>query len=620
MVGGGGVPRVNMVAASRRGDVVALAAGAEGGTWLLHGAVHKPQALERVASPVEGYEVRRVEFNVAGDCVLVLGGDCLAVGSLPPRAGAWSWSVPVAAGGGAEARLVEARWHAYADDHVAVLDASGRLRLFDATEAAEPVAETEASGARAFCFGASASGWGRLSVMLVTPASVVAACPVAPRRCALPMAAARGMAGICRRNGWHAALEWLERSAASGDEAFVTLRSSGGGVPARTAATLGREALAVANAAPHFDGSSLVLAIAYRDGLVEIGLAEAASRPTLDDDLPQPTPFVVLDALLVAPDNAQPRALWAETPAAALCYATDSGVALVDVPWLRDVDRTLAAGEIVERATCRHVVADAETAVAGVAFAADDVLVWFEDGAVASVSASAARFYAKLVEVDASRVDDVAAASPRLSDALASALASARAALEAVPKVAADTEAEALAALLEARAHLETACTAPVAEAAQRAEALAKILSMTRDSQRSQLDGAVRRATAAAAKLDDLSRLGSACADRASSLSQRADAAKAAAAYLQPNLSKADLAYHADVLGLADRVDRARCGLAAAASRADRLLATPPQHQPDVSLSNDNVGLCHQLLQAQFDLLHQANADILQLKHKLVES
>lgn len=647
---GNGWPRVNLIAASRLGDVLALTVDA-----ILYGFLGRPDLV--LASDAHlSSELRQAEFNNAADCVLVVGVLYLAVGRLPPRAvdgGAallqdgslkpWAWTVLVAGD-----TILQAKWHAYADDHCAALEPTGRLRLWDCASLDGSKACAEAhppdrmsGSARALCFGGS-NGWGRFTVLVLTEEELLVACPLAPRRCALTAASAMGMAQWCRRRSWTNALDWLERVAPRlallepGDDLFVTLTTQGlVEVNSRIASTLAvnhgrRKAELIANAMPDLqDGVWALVAIAYDDGLLELGLVADASRPTLDDgdDVPVVRPFAVLDSLLVSPPHTEPRVLWLAEQQTSLCYATSTGVAVIHVGWLESLDKTLAAGAVAtsDRASCRHIVAQPDHSaprVVGIAATVDTLLIWFEDSAAASVSLSASRFYAKLIDATSSSEpqsnehDDLL---PRLADQLGSALLKARTQLATpVSRPARRTEADAIVDLVDARAELESAVLLPLNEAAPRIKALTGLLSIARDEQLTKLDRAVATAAKAQTQLEKLSQLAEACADRAASLAIRAKAVQQTAHYLQPNLSKADKAYRADLRALAATVDRFERATQAAAARATHL--TQDNEKTEVaplSLSDQHVELCHQLLEGQMALLQKSNADILHLHHQM---
>lgn len=647
---GEGWPRVNLIAASRQGDVLALTADA-----ILYGFVGRPSLLAACDTQLS-YELRQAEFNNCADCVLVVGVQYLAVGRLPPRAadgGAalaqddslkpWAWTVLVAG-----ETIIQAKWHAYADDHCVGLEPNGRLRLWDCASLNGSQACAEAhpphrmvGSARALCFGGS-NGWARFAVLVLAEEELLVACPLAPRRCALTAASAMGMARWCRRRSWTNALDWLERAAPrlalleKGDDFFVTLTTRGlVEVDARIAAALAvdrgrRKAELIANAMPDLqDGLWALVAIAYEDGLLELGLVAEASRPTLDDDsddLPAVTPFAVLDSLLVSPPQTEPRALWLAEQQTFLCYATSTGVAFIHVGWLESLDKTLAAGAVApsDRASCRHVVSQPDHAapcVVGIASTADTLLIWFEDSAAASVSLSASRFYAKLLDATYSTEppNEHTDMLPRLADQLGSAILKARTELATpVSRPARRAEADAIVDLVEARAELESVVLLPLAEAAPRIKALTSLLSVARDEQLTKLQRAVATAAKARTRLEKLSQLAEACADRAASLAVRAKAVQQTAHHLQPNLSKADKAYRADLEALAATVGRFERATQAAAIRTAKIAQEDPKNDASrLSLSDQHVDLCHQLLQGQMALLQKSNADILHLHHQI---
>lgn len=668
-----GVGRVNLVTASRLGDILALSRDDKSLPRLLYGFLGRDAPLLNVPSSFV-CDPRNAEFNNSGDSVFILGSECLAVAKLPPRASdggaativgadgdvlkSWSWTELVAVASG-EPRLLEARWHAYADDHVCALDESGRLRLWSdgkCRATAVRASRSRTNAFKSFCWGASA-GWARFSVFLLTDDDEIAtACPLPPRRCAVPTSTAREMAEACRKHEWPSALEWLEQSVPldvqEDSSSFVTFSSSNhfeAGV--RSVATLGssreRRALLVANTCRDATSSWTLLAVAYDDGLLELGLVSSAPTSFEDDARPgdgRKAPLAVLDSLLVSPAGVEPRGLWTETPAAALCYATNAGVVLIDVPWIEDdLERSLSAGRIADgdRASCRHIVALSDNEsnfVVGVAIVAStDLLIWFEDGAAASVSTSAAAFYARLVDdgpVGATRKSSSALAPTddggmvaRLADELRAQVDGARKALASVKANGAQksssssADAEGVRFLAETRSKLETEVAVPLVDAGARAEALTKLLSMSREAQLQRLEKTVDRAKEASKQLDLLAELGAALADRAQSLATRANAVQRAATFLQPTLSKADKKYHADVRNLAKQADRNERLIADAANRVKGAVETStPGGGGGVSLDDSHLALCHQLLQGQMTMLQQASTDIAQLQNVAVEA
>lgn len=616
-------PAVNLLAATPRGDlIVASERGLEYGFVMRPGLVPLKPLTE---------EVRAVGFNRNGDAVYAVGPSYLAVGLLPGRAadgGAafdstglrpWTWQTLPVSG------ALQASWHAYADDHIGALDSTG-LKLWAAGES-EPCAVARGKMS-AFCWGGS-TGWARLSALACTSDMLYAACPLAPRRCALPTESARQMRRLCERKGWVAAEAWLEDVDDDVDLPFVSLSSRGTEVvdfvPVASLASSG--AVAIANARRDLEGTWALVSIAFEDGRLDFGLAPEASRPRLDDDDEACRPLAVLDSVMVAPARATPLFL-DEADAATLCYASSCGVALVDAPWLDHFESSLARGTVPEstRATCRHVASAAtDTPLVGVVFVpkrpGHDVVVWFADGSAASVNATAARFYAALNDDEllapSQREDDCLGVLPRLSDEIRSKSSAATAALARLPAAVAGGDRDDLAALLDARATLDADAAMPLADAARVAQALARLLGLAREAQRTQLDKAVAKATHASNRLDDLAELAEACTQRAASLRDRAAALADAAHDLQPRLSKADRAYAVSLRTFADQANRARLAVQGARARVDRLDATTAAVQPKLGLADDHVRLCNQLLAGQHAILQAANADIARLHRDL---
>lgn len=618
-------PAVNLLAATPRGDLVVVS---ERG--LEYGFVTRPGL---VPLKTLSEEVRAVGFNRNGDAVYAVGPSYLTVGLLPGRAadgGAafdgdglrpWTWqSLPVSG-------ALQASWHAYADDHIGALDSTG-LQLWAAGES-EPCAVARGKMS-AFCWGAS-SGWARLSALACTSEMLYAACPLAPRRCALPTESARQMRRLCKRKGWVAAEAWLEDVDDDVDLPFVSVSSRGTEVvdfvPVATLASAG--AVALANARRDLEGTWALVSVAFEDGRLDFGLVPEASRPRLDDDdeAREVGALAVLDSVMVAPAHATPLFL-DEADAATLCYASSCGVALVDAPWLDHFESSLARGTVPEstRATCRHVASAAtDTPLVGAVFVpkrpGHDVVVWFADGSAASVNATAARFYAALNDDELvaplQREDNCLGVLPRLSDEIRSKSSAATAALARLPTAVAGGDRDNLAALLDARATLDADVAVPLADAARVAQALARLLGLAREAQRTQLDKAVAKATRASDRLDDLAELAKACTQRAASLRDRAAALADAAHDLQPRLSKADRTYASTLRTFSDQANRGRLAVQGARARVDRLDATTAAVQPKLELAEDHVRLCNQLLAGQHAILQAANADIAGLHRDL---
>ncbi|KAJ1450698.1 hypothetical protein M885DRAFT_589859 [Pelagophyceae sp. CCMP2097] len=197
--------RPRCVAASHLGDVVVLCA--DGVLKYGHAKAEGLVAVDlRTPLPV-GNEVAYLAFNAAADAVLLTGPHVVAVLRLPRRAAAGGalkgaalkCGVQILAEG-RSANVVEARWHAFEDDHIGALEATGRLRLWDVSKDRPEVVwtgdalqrDTEVqraptnAAATSFCWGGP-DAWSRFAaVVLFADAIVAVLCPLVIRNCAVP--------------------------------------------------------------------------------------------------------------------------------------------------------------------------------------------------------------------------------------------------------------------------------------------------------------------------------------------------------------------------------------------------------------------------------------------------
>ena len=184
---------VSLLASSAFGDVLVVSSD---GSEVKYGSTKRPDmGLVDVGVAMVGVE--KVEFNAAGDAALLFGPRWLGVIFSPPRssdgaASSGDWSRRVL-DDECRSEIIEAKWHAYADDHVVALDRSGQLRIWDVAEESRPRSAKCDAESVAFCFG-SGNGWARFGILVLTQAGdLKSVCPWGPRRCAVPIKAARAM-------------------------------------------------------------------------------------------------------------------------------------------------------------------------------------------------------------------------------------------------------------------------------------------------------------------------------------------------------------------------------------------------------------------------------------------